>query len=84
MVRLRIVFTPIFLLLFLSGLAAQSNVSPSTDDDRKHAFELFESNKFTEALPLLEKLAVELPKDVVIQERLAVAVLQCFERHRRS
>jgi tetratricopeptide (TPR) repeat protein len=74
MVRLRILFTPIFLLLFLSGLAAQTNASPATADDRKHAFELYESNKFTEALPLLEKLAVELPKDVVIQERLAYAV----------
>jgi tetratricopeptide (TPR) repeat protein len=74
MVRLRVVFTSIFLLLFLSGLAAQTNASPATADDRKHAFELYESNKFTEALPLLEKLAVELPKDVVIQERLAYAV----------
>jgi len=74
MVRLRIVFTSIFLLLFLSGLAAQINASPATADDRKHAFELYESNKFTEALPLLEKLAVELPNDVVIQERLAYAV----------
>jgi tetratricopeptide (TPR) repeat protein len=72
--RLRIVFTPIFLLLFLSGLAAQTNVSPATDDDRKHALELYDQHKFTEALPLLEKLAVELPNDLVIQERLASVV----------
>ena len=72
--RLRIVFTPIFLLLFLSGLAAQINVPPGTDDDRKHALELYDQNKFTEALPLLEKLAVELPRDLVIQERLASTV----------
>ncbi|MGD0941715.1 MAG: tetratricopeptide repeat protein, partial [Terracidiphilus sp.] len=74
MVRLRIVFTPIILLLFLGGLAAQTNTSPATADDRKHALELYDQNKFTEALPLLEKLAVELPKDLVIQERLACAV----------
>ena len=72
--RLRIVLTPIFLLLFLGGLAAQTNVSPATDDDRKHALELYDQNKFTEALPLLEKLAVELPMDLVIQERLASTV----------
>jgi tetratricopeptide (TPR) repeat protein len=75
MVRLRIVFAPIFLLLFLSGLAAQTNASPATDDDRKHALELYDQHKLTEALPLLEKLAVELPKDLVIQERLASTVL---------
>jgi tetratricopeptide (TPR) repeat protein len=72
--RLRIVCTSVFLLLFLSGLAAQINVPPATDDDRKHALELYDQNKFTEALPLLEKLAVELPKDLVIQERLASTV----------
>ncbi|MGA2649491.1 MAG: tetratricopeptide repeat protein [Terracidiphilus sp.] len=74
MARLRIVFTPIFLLLFLSGLAAQISASPATDDDRKHALKLYDQNKFTEALPLLEKLAVELPQDLVIQERLASTV----------
>ena len=80
MIRLRIVFTPLLLLLFLSGLAAQTNASPATDDDRKHALELYDQNKFTEALPLLEKLAVELPKDLVIQERLAFRSLRHIER----
>jgi tetratricopeptide (TPR) repeat protein len=74
MVRLRVIFTPLFLLLFLSGLTAQTNTSPATDDDRKHALELYDQNKYTEALPLLEKLAVEFPKDMVIQERLACTV----------
>ena len=74
MFRSRIVFTPIFLLLFLGGLAAQTDLSPATAGDRKHALELYDQNKFTEALPLLEKLAVELPKDVVIQELLASTV----------
>lgn len=74
MVRLRIVLTPLFLLVFLGGLAAQTVASPAAADDRKHALELYDQNKFTEALPLLEKLAVEFPMDVVIQERLASAV----------
>jgi tetratricopeptide (TPR) repeat protein len=74
MVRLRIVITSIFLLLFLRGLVAQTDVSPATTGDRKHALELYDQNKLTEALPLLEKLAVEFPKDLVIQERLACTV----------
>jgi tetratricopeptide (TPR) repeat protein len=75
MVRLRIVITPIFLLLFLGGLVAQTVASPATAEDRKHALELYDQHKLTVALPLLEKLAVEFPKDVVIQERLACTVL---------
>jgi tetratricopeptide (TPR) repeat protein len=74
MARLRTVFTPIFLLVFLGGLAAQTDVTPATADDREHALKLYDQNKFTEALPLLEKLAVELPKDLVIQERLGSVV----------
>jgi len=74
MIRLRIVITSLFLLLFLGGLVAQTAASPATADDRRHAFELYDQNKFTEALPLLEKLAVEFPKDLVIQERLASTV----------
>jgi tetratricopeptide (TPR) repeat protein len=58
----------------MSGLAAHTSALPATDDDRKHALELYDQNKFTEALPLLEKLAVEFPKDLVIQERLACSV----------
>ncbi len=46
-----------------------------TDADRQHALQLCDEQKFVQALPLLEQLAAERPKDMVVMERLGVAVL---------
>src|SRR5260370_1374467 len=40
-------------------------------DDRSRAFRLYEENKLTEALPILDKLAAANPDDIVLLERLA-------------
>lgn len=62
-----------FLFVLLPAVA-QSSPS-SIDQDRKTALELYDQNNFKDALPLLEKLAVALPNDVVVQERLGMALL---------
>jgi tetratricopeptide (TPR) repeat protein len=43
----------------------------SAADDRSRAFRLYEQNKLTEALPILEKLVAASPDDIVLLERLA-------------
>src|SRR5689334_20838407 len=53
---------------------AQSNTKPAVDEgtakDRRYAMELYEQGKRIEALPWLEKLALVLPNDPVVMERL--------------
>ncbi|HKW16443.1 MAG TPA: hypothetical protein VJO35_02935 [Terriglobales bacterium] len=49
----------------------QSNSNP----DRAHALELYHQGKMVDAMPLLEKLAADNPKDVVVIESWGVAVL---------
>lgn len=55
------------------------SLSAQTDDSyqsrRTQAFALYESNKFVDALPLLEKLHAEKPGDVAVLERLSFATL---------
>jgi len=41
--------------------------------DRKRAFELYDQSKFTEALPILEKLIKLQPNDILVLERLGWA-----------
>lgn len=64
-------------LLAFSPLAAQCQDKPNPPDDpgRRHALELFDQFKMVEAMPLLEKLAADHPKDVVVWERWGVATL---------
>lgn len=70
----------IFLILFCSllipnGVAqAQSARSQHDEEDRKKAYELFEAQQFLRALPLLERLAVNHPKDGGILARLGFAL----------
>lgn len=49
--------------------------SAQTPDDRTKAFDLMEAQKFTEALPLLEKLARATPNDPDVQRQLGFALL---------
>jgi len=51
--------------------------SPTVDADRKTAMDLFDQNRYEEALPLFEQLVVVYPKDVVLQERLGF----CLNAH---
>lgn len=60
-----------FAALSVSLVAAQSDPQQM----RAKAFELMEQLRYTDALPLLEKLAVELPKDAEVQVKLGFAVL---------
>ena len=53
--------------------AADEKAGPVAD--RKKAMELFNAHQHLEALPLLEVLAKADPKDRVVQERLAIALL---------
>jgi tetratricopeptide (TPR) repeat protein len=54
------------------SLAQGTNASP---DERQRAMQLYDQNKFTEAIPLLEKLVKTSPDDVIILERLGWATL---------
>lgn len=58
------------LLLLAPGIMVRAQVS----DERRRALELYESNNFIAALPLLEKLAVATPDDTVILSRLGFAI----------
>src|SRR5215204_1995402 len=49
--------------------------SEDTAKLRSDAFRLIEAQKFTEALPLLEKLAALTPNDPAVQRNLAFALL---------
>jgi tetratricopeptide (TPR) repeat protein len=62
-------------LVASAGLTAAAQDAPLTDADRQHALELYEQQKFVQALPLLERLAAERPKDVVVRESYGFAVL---------
>lgn len=65
--------------LFFSFILATTSLAQDTpqnvQQDRARALELYDQNDFKEALPLLERLAVQLPKDVVVQERLGMAIV---------
>lgn len=64
------------LLLCLSLAAPALSLAQGTDyeAERARAFELYNANKFTEALPLLEKLYKAKPTDVVVLSHLGYAV----------
>jgi tetratricopeptide (TPR) repeat protein len=63
----------VFTLFFLPCIRAQS------DDDylarKNHAVEIYKQFKYTEALPLLEKLHAEKPGDIVVLECLSFSTL---------
>ena len=58
----------IFLLLLAFSVAL------AQDDERQRAFQLFKDGKYTEALPLFEKLAVANPQDRAVIENLGFLV----------
>ena len=63
----------LLLLVALASSATQN--APLTDADRERAMKLWDEHKLADALPLLERLAAERPKDAVVMERYGFAVL---------
>src|SRR6266850_5071741 len=65
-----------FLLLALAlslPIQAFSQTTADVSGQRKHALEVYHHNKFVEAIPLLEKLVLVLPSDIVLLESLGWA-----------
>ena len=59
----------------LSFVTAQTQLTlAQSPTDRETAFKLYDQNKFTDAVPLLEKLANANPSDVVVLSRLGFAL----------
>ena len=52
---------------------ARAQDAAESQQQRRRAMELYDQNKFTEALPLLEQLVQAAPKDIVLWERLGWA-----------
>jgi hypothetical protein len=66
------------LALILSGLVFLPLAGQSPDDfeaRKKQAIQLFHENKFTEALPIFEKLHDEKPEDNAVLEFLSFSTL---------
>jgi len=63
------------LCLLLAVQAAALAQAGNDEQDRVRAFQLIKEQKFTEALPLLEKLSQTLPKDPDVQFYLGFALL---------
>jgi len=62
------------LCFLVFGLAVFSTPALAQQDDRARALDLYESNNFAAALPLLEKVAAANPNDPVILSRLGFAL----------
>lgn len=65
---------PKFGILVLLLLAPFVTARSQDDPDRRRAFQLYKEQKFTEALPLFEKLATAHPDDVQVAELHAILV----------
>ncbi len=67
----------VLMLLALAALArpAKAQMSPSSEDDRKQAIDLFHQGRMEDALPLLEELTIAYPKDAGVREALGGALL---------
>ncbi|MDX6446347.1 MAG: hypothetical protein QOH71_3421 [Blastocatellia bacterium] len=61
-------------LVFMTLLVTAAVAFPQDSDERRRALDLYESNNFTAALPLLEKLANSSPNDVALLSRLGFAL----------
>lgn len=64
----------VFAFLGVACLAAAAQTD-NTAQQRAEAFRLIDAQKFTEALPLLEKLAAAAPNDADVQRNLGFALL---------
>jgi tetratricopeptide (TPR) repeat protein len=55
--------------------ATPSQPGPKENPERQHALDVYHAGKFVEAMPLLEKLAIDNPSDVVLKEAWAFSVV---------
>jgi hypothetical protein len=63
------VWVAIFILVVIICGHASGFRQAGDSDDRNRAFRLYEENKLTEALPILERLLAASPDDIVLLER---------------
>src|SRR6266498_5413315 len=61
-------------LAFLPTISGLSLMSQEGQSERQRAFDIWEKSNFAEALPLLEKLAANLPDDKAVLSRLGFAL----------
>jgi tetratricopeptide (TPR) repeat protein len=73
--RMAIILTLTAFTFCSAGAQAQKDQTESNDRERAEALQLFEAHKMPEAAALLEKVAARRPNDVVVAERLGVALL---------
>ncbi len=66
-------FVAIFVFVVIGLLYSQD--APKTNPERDHAFEVYHAGKFVDAMPLLEKLTTDNPKDVAALEAWGVSML---------
>src|SRR5690242_10980185 len=71
----KIVQLALLLVFLLSPIALKAGKDDSYDDRKKQAVELFHQGKYLEALPILDKLHEENPKDGQVLEGLSFATL---------
>ena len=63
------------LMLFGAAPRSLAQGTNASQDERQRAMQLYDQNKFTEAIPLLEKLIKTSPNDMIAFERLGWATL---------
>ena len=68
------IFLNISLVVVAAVCVAGIQAQPQDPSERQRALELYESNNFAAALPLLEKLAAANPNDMVVLSRLGFAL----------
>ena len=61
--------------LLFSSVLASGQANTATNPERDHAFELYHRGKMVDAMPLLEKLSADNPKDFSLIEAWGVSVL---------
>lgn len=66
-------YTFLLALMLVAPQPVAAQVTPDFAAQRERAFDLYEHNKFADAIPILEKLVIEKPNDVVMLERLGWA-----------
>lgn len=74
--RLQKLTAPAFLciVLFAAEFPFAQN-TPPPNPERDHALEIYKQGKLVEAMPLLEKLSADNPKDIAVMESWGVSVL---------
>src|ERR1700730_2139914 len=66
---------PFLIFAILISFPVRSFAQDDYEKEKAHAIELCDQNKFAEALPILEKLNSVVPKDLVVIEKLATALV---------